>query len=596
MKRKFYQERIRILNNRLTATTKIMRLLSFTRMATFILAIVTLIYVFRFSPAVAVISFLILLFIFGAQVRFYIKKNRARCHIECLIDINRNEFKALNYNFKVFVSGSEYLETSHPYSYDLDIFGEGSLFQSLNRTSTKVGKDKLAMWLSTPGKDPEYIKMKQDSINELSGMIDCRQDFHAAGKQYDESDSDMEILRKWLSEPVYYINKAGYKLLAVLFPLITIAALAASVISSSLFSLFIVLFLMQLTVAGIRLGYNNRVHSAIGKRLDMLRKFKQLFSCIEDEGFKSEILLKLKDELNCQGISANKSINKLAGIVSAFDNRLNILAGIILNGLLLWDIQCLLRLEKWKLRYKNEIPGWFDALGEFDALSSLAAYCFNFPGHIFATAVDKAVLHAVNLGHPLIDKKERVGNDIDISHDNEFIIITGANMAGKSTFLRTIGVNLVLAMCGAPVCAEEFEFRIMDLFTSMRTNDSLQKHESYFYAELKRLKELIEKLRKGEKLFILLDEILKGTNSADKHKGSKVVLEQIIDLNGTGIIATHDLELAKSEEKYPENIKNKCFEVEINGAEIFFDYKLVDGITKKMNATLLMKQMGIIIK
>jgi len=596
MKHKFYLERIKILNMHLGSIKKKLGLLSVTRLITFILAIITLIYILKFSTVLAIASCLILLVLFGAQVKIFIKNNKTKLHIDSLIDINDKEINALNYDYKNFAEGSEYIDTTHPYSFDLDIFGEGSLFQFLNRTSTQTGKDKLALWLSTPELNPENITSKQDSIRELSGMIDCRQDFNASGIQYDESDSDMQLINEWINEPIYYKNKTAFKILSLLFPLFTISALIAAIFSFTFIDLFIILFLMQLFVTVLRLRYNNRIHSIIGKRLDMLRKYKQLFAYIDNEDFKSEILLKLQNKLKYNNNSANKIIGKLAGIVSAFDNRLNILVGVILNGLLLWDIQCIMRLEKWKLKYKNEIPGWFDVLGEFDALSSLATYYFNFPDQVFPIPGEKTVLHAVNLGHPLINEKERVNNNIDIFNENEFIIITGANMAGKSTFLRTIGVNLILAMCGAPVCASKFEFKLMNLFTSMRTNDSLQKHESYFYAELKRLKELIEKLYNKEKLFILLDEILKGTNSEDKQKGSKVVLEQIIRLKGTGIIATHDLELAKSEEKFPEKIKNKCFEIDIDGEEIFFDYKLVDGITKKMNATLLMKQMGILIK
>ena len=596
MKHKFYLERIKILNMHLGSIKKKLGLLSVTRLITFILAIITLIYILKFSTVLAIASCLILLVLFGAQVKIFIKNNKTKLHIDSLIDINDKEINALNYDYKNFAGGSEYIDTTHPYSFDLDIFGEGSLFQFLNRTSTQTGKDKLALWLSTPELNPENITSKQDSIRELSGMIDCRQDFNASGIQYDESDSDMQLINEWINEPIYYKNKTAFKILSLLFPLFTISALIAAIFSFTFIDLFIILFLMQLFVTVLRLRYNNRIHSIIGKRLDMLRKYKQLFAYIDNEDFKSEILLKLQNKLKYNNNSANKIIGKLAGIVSAFDNRLNILVGVILNGLLFWDIQCIMRLEKWKLKYKNEIPGWFDVLGEFDALSSLATYYFNFPDQVFPIPGEKTVLHAVNLGHPLINEKERVNNNIDIFNENEFIIITGANMAGKSTFLRTIGVNLILAMCGAPVCASKFEFKLVNLFTSMRTNDSLQKHESYFYAELKRLKELIEKLYNKEKLFILLDEILKGTNSEDKQKGSKVVLEQIIRLKGTGIIATHDLELAKSEEKFPEKIKNKCFEIDIDGEEIFFDYKLVDGITKKMNATLLMKQMGILIK
>jgi len=204
------------------------------------------------------------------------------------------------------------------------------------------------------------------------------------------------------------------------------------------------------------------------------------------------------------------------------------------------------------------------------------------------------ILDFKKAGHPLIPSATRVDNDIGLKGQGEFVIITGANMAGKSTFLRTVGVNLLLGMAGAPLCAQSARFSPVEIFSSMRTSDSLQKNESYFYAELKRLSELLEKLEKGNTLFIVLDEILKGTNSADKQKGSRIVLEKIIRLNGAGLIATHDLDLAELEKEYPDNLRNKCFEIEMDGDKIHFDYRLYDGITKKMNALLLMKQMGII--
>jgi len=593
MKEKFYTERIKNLSARLNSVNKVINFLSFTRLVTFILAIVVLFYILKFSIILAVTACIILLFAFGIQVRSFIKKNKVKNHLKSLIDINNDEIKALNYKYDQFRNGNEYINTSHPYGFDLDIFGDGSLFQFLNRTSTRPGSDKLALWLSTPDTKREHIIRRQESVKELSARIDCRQDFLATGKQYDESEADMVLINKWLIEPPYYNSKVIFKLLSLLLPVITISMLVTGIIIPVFINFFVLLFLLQLLITGLRLRYNNAIHSIIGKRLDILKKFDGLFACIENEEFKSGILLSLQNKLRHGHISARISINNLASIVSAFDNRLNLLAGIVLNGFLLWDIQCIIRLEKWKVRYRDKIPQWFEVLAEFDALSSLANYHFNFPVHIFPSPVTDIIIDTRDLGHPLIDPRERVTNNFSIINKNEFVIITGANMAGKSTFLRTLGVNLVLAMCGAPVCASNFNFKVIKLFTGMRTNDSLQKHESYFYAELKRLKELIDKLERNEEIFILLDEILKGTNSADKQKGSKAILEKLIKLKGTGVIATHDLELAKCEKKFPANIRNKCFEVQIDGAEILFDYKLTDGITQKMNATLLMKQMGI---
>jgi DNA mismatch repair ATPase MutS len=233
-------------------------------------------------------------------------------------------------------------------------------------------------------------------------------------------------------------------------------------------------------------------------------------------------------------------------------------------------------------------------LGEVDALASLANYAYNNPDHSFPEIIDSGpVIDAVRLGHPLLGRNTRVDNDFSIGSRGQVFIITGANMSGKSTFLRTIALNMVLAMTGAPVCAVEMKFSPVKLFTSMRTTDSLSSNESYFYAELKRLKILKEKLEGGENIFFILDEILKGTNSSDKSSGSLMFLKQLIELGGTGIIATHDISLGGMEKEFPGNVVNKCFEIEIDGQNISFDYILRDGITSKMNAVVLMKQMGI---
>ncbi len=224
---------------------------------------------------------------------------------------------------------------------------------------------------------------------------------------------------------------------------------------------------------------------------------------------------------------------------------------------------------------------------------SFSNYHYNNPDTVFPEFQSgNFSLSAINMGHPLIKSTARVNNDIVIN-EGEFLVITGANMAGKSTFLRTIVVNMILGMCGAPVCAEQFSFIPIQIFTSIRTNDSLHKNESYFYSELKRLKRVIDELKSGNNLFVVLDEILKGTNSKDKHAGSEALLKQFITLKTSGIVATHDVALGKLEESFPENIKNKCFEVDINGSQLSFDYKIRDGISKNMNATILMREMGI---
>jgi len=260
----------------------------------------------------------------------------------------------------------------------------------------------------------------------------------------------------------------------------------------------------------------------------------------------------------------------------------------------MWDLQCILRLEKWKSAYRDQLPVWLEVLGTYDALSSLACFSYNNPGYIFPLFTDKDFsLTACKLGHPLIPALERITNDFKLDRGNSFMLITGSNMSGKSTFLRTCGINLVLGMAGAPVCAENFEFTPSKIYTSMRVTDSLLSRESTFYAELKKLKRIITAFREKENAFVLLDEILKGTNSRDKHFGSEMLIRQLIDYRAAGMIATHDLELGRLEKELKAKIKNYSFEVQIEDAQFIYDYKLKEGVAQTLNATELMRQMGI---
>ncbi|MBN2349243.1 MAG: hypothetical protein JXJ22_10415 [Bacteroidales bacterium] len=589
-----YKKKVQTLEIESNKLKSLLKLIAIWRLVFFTAPIFFLIYSSQLGTFTTITGIVISLVFFVFLIKRYLIITDKKDHKGHLIEINKLEIDALDNKISAFPDGTEYIDPNHPFSLDLDIFGEGSVFQFLNRTITRPGKEKLAYLLSVVNLNPRDIISRQQSVKELSAMLDLRQDFNATGKIAADSDSDLSNLHLWLAEPGIFIQNRIYKFLAFFLPALSLIFLTLTFIDFGFINVLIMILLLQFFVVGIKFKYTNRIHGLIGKRLSMLRKYGKLISFLEDQNYNSPGLNTLKSKLISHSESASKIIQKLARIVSAFDNRLNLLVGFFLNGILLWDIQCMLRLEKWKLSHKNDIPKWLEVLGEYDALLSLSNFYFNNPEFVFPEFSDAVIFKASEIGHPLIPISERVNNSLEIKKEGNFIIITGANMAGKSTFLRTIGANIILGMAGAPVCAASLQFKPMPLFTSMRTNDSLQKHESYFYAELKRLKELIDELKKSNRIFIILDEILKGTNSKDKQLGSQAVLKQIIHRKGTGLIATHDLELAKMEQQFPDKIKNKCFEIEIEGAKIYFDYKLVDGITKKMNASLLMQQMGII--
>jgi len=320
-----------------------------------------------------------------------------------------------------------------------------------------------------------------------------------------------------------------------------------------------------------------------------------MLKVFDNEIFNSDILQNIKKSISDGEISAAVSVQKLGQLINSFDYRLNMIVGLILNGLVLWDFQCIKRLEKWKSDYKAYFATWLDMLGQVDAYVSLGNFAANNPEYVYPSiAGDDNFFTSIELGHPLINEQVRVCNNFEMQQKGTAIIVTGANMSGKSTFLRTLAVNYILAMTGAPVCAKKFIFKPVKLFTSMRAEDSLADNESYFYAELKRLKQLKLLIDNNEPVFFILDEILKGTNSVDKSLGSKMFLTKLIEMGGTGLIATHDISLGELETSFQGKITNKCFEIEIDDGKINFDYILRQGITEKMNAGLLMKQMGIV--
>jgi len=588
-----YNDRVKLFNIQKDKLQKLLIGTSILRFIMFILFIVSIVYLVKefnlFRLVLCLSSFAFFIFL----VIHYIKKTEVLNHYRNLIKINSDEINVLNNQFSDFYDGEDYINREHRYSYDLDLFGKGSLYQYLNRTVTLVGRDLLAKKLENTETSESDILSKQEAISELNEKIDWRHNLLATGYSCPVTNKDNKKIDYWIDKPVYFIKKIFFKLLVIVLPVITVSLLILVIAGEVHFSIFSIFALSQLFVAIIQLRRTNREQQMVSEELRILKNYAKLIYLIENETFNSSLLKNLQNDLRTQGVNAKEAFKKLIRIIDAFDTRLNIFLGFILNATLMWDLYSVMRLERWKLKYGRNVKLWVKIIAEFDVYCSFSNFAYNNPEYAYPNIAENTVMKATELGHPLIPSKKRINNDFEINHLGQIDIVTGANMAGKSTFLRTIGVNILLALNGMPVCASEYTFKIIDLFSGMRTADSLKENESYFYAELKRLKHIIEKLQNGQPTLLLLDEILKGTNSVDKAKGSWKFVEHLISLKATGIVATHDLTLCKIEESYPNNISNKCFEVDIEGQSISFDYKLKSGVTKNMNASLLMKQMGL---
>jgi len=508
-----------------------------------------------------------------------------------VIKICDQELEALSGNYQSFDGGNEFKNAEHPYSSDLDIFGEHSIFCMLNRTVSFIGKIFLADMLQSKGSKSEILK-RQQTIQELHSNSELQMDFRAKGMMLKNNKDEVEEILNWTKQTDVFTKKKTFRLVLIIFPAITLTLLAGSFFFFPV-EFFLVSFISQLLFTGMFLRKINFLHNIVSRKHNMLIHFSSLFEIIESNNFISPGLTELKSSCFNNQRSATLQINRFSNLIRLFDNRLNMLAALLLNGLFLWDLQLCIKSEKWKEQNKEVIEKWFKALAEFDAFISLSNYVFGNPDYVLPEIEDKELIFKFkDISHPLIPLKERVSNSFLLQGEGNIAIVTGSNMAGKSTFLRTIGVNMVLASAGLTVCASEMLFNPVQLYSSMRIGDDLSNRESTFYAELKRLKHILEAVDKHV-VFILLDEILKGTNSADKLTGSKALLRQLASSSSLAVIATHDLALGEMNAEFPEKINNYNFEVEIVNNEFYFDYKLKNGICKIMNATELMKKMGV---
>ena len=584
----FYQKRKTDFEIGLDKVRSKINFVSNLRVLVAILFLITL--YFAFSNVTFFLAAIPLLIFFIFLISKHNKLYDQKIHLENLVKINHLEVQALKGNVSGLLAGTEFIDPHHPYTHDLDIFGEGSLFQAINRGNTINGRLLMAQRLSYPLASAEQILLHQEATQELTSKTDFRQHFQASGMEIDEQRYDREQLLEWVRLPSFLFGSSRIKFLLTVLPMLTVTAVVLAFFITVAKPVAIVLALSQWLILGFYSKKVSEFHEYISRKKNILEKYGRLLHVYGKEKFTSEILKTLTSSAD----EADLKVKSLASLVSNLNARLNFLTNLVVNSLLLYDLQCVYRLEKWKQENSAHLTRWLNVISEAEVLCSLGTFAFNHPTFIYPKISSALIINTEGLGHPLIAEGECVTNDIYIGKGQSVLIITGANMAGKSTFLRTSGVNLVLALAGAPVYAKTFSCPVINLRTGMRTADSLKDHQSYFYAELDRLKTIMDELRSDKPLLILLDEILKGTNSTDKQSGSIALVKQLLPHPCLAMIATHDIVLGDLENQFPQHIKNYHFEANIENDQLSFDYKLKPGIAQTMNATFLMKKMGII--
>lgn len=591
-----YTERLSLTEGQLQQVKKQIFRISMLRLALFIAGIAGLYFFFNQTTLLIIcicLTFLPLFILVKIHNRFFIRKE----WLETQARIIQEELQALSGDYSSFEDGKEYVNPEHPYSFDLDIFGRRSLFQSINRTCTFFGKVRLAEWLQNHLHEKASIEKRQEMVREISEHTLFREQFRVAGLVHHGQSSDAEKIQAWSQSPAQYLHAGWVKTFIWGVPVINSLLLITSLAGWISFSWLGLSFGIFLVLSFGIIKRATYIQETYGKQLKSLNGYARLIALAKAEDWKSAGMQELMERFNLNGQSPIQALQQLSKELDRLDLRNNQFLYVLLEGSIFFQLQEIVRIERWKARYGQHINEWLETVGELDALCSLGTFAYNHPQYTYPELTEKPFCFlATQMGHPLMPASQCVKNDATIPSRPFFLIITGANMAGKSTYLRTIGVNYLLACIGAPVCCEKLKLHPNQLITSLRTSDSLSDNESYFFAELKRLKRIIDLLNQGQQLFIILDEILKGTNSMDKQKGSFDLIRQFMQLKANGIIATHDLLLGSLIKQFPEEIRNYCFEADIKENELTFSYKLREGVAQNMNACFLMKKMGIILQ
>ncbi|MDB5016532.1 MAG: mutS 5 [Mucilaginibacter sp.] len=588
-----YQQRIAFATEKADKYKRLANTYSLLRLGIFALIILaTSFAILRNDFTILAVAFIVLMFGFMWLVSRQSFFEKQKQYYLDLKKINENEAGSIFNYTNIYNNGSRFASDGHYYSADLDIYGNASLFQLINRAATHGGNNKLANWLSAPAKK-ETIQLRQEAVKDLSSKTDWKLDLQARLLfAKNEEENQLQMLFKYLQIPLNLSGEKWLKIYSKLTPYLLLAVFAGGYFYHNLITIGILIGLGNLAIVSLKAEYIKKADMIAGKIGQTLGNYAVVFEKAEQEQWQSPYCVGLIQKLKEGQTSAQ--IKQLAELINKLNYHLNLIVGAIINFIFLWDIRQIIAIENWKRDNHENMEAAFDVLAEFEALISIASLASNYPDWCFPVIFnnDNYTLTAKNLAHPLISINKRIENDYELNDTFKIDIITGSNMAGKSTFLRTIGINTVLALCGAPVCASEMTVSVIQVLTYMRIKDSLNESTSTFKAELDRLQMLLKAVQ-DEKVFFLIDEMLRGTNSVDKYLGSKAVIEQLIRKKAVGMVATHDLQIAELEKTHPDYIRNFYFDIQVKDGEMLFDYKIKHGECKTFNASLLLKQIGI---
>jgi ABC-type multidrug transport system fused ATPase/permease subunit len=494
-------------------------------------------------------------------------------------------------------TGERFASADHPYSDDLDVFGPSSLFQRLDRAETRFGEERLAQWLTGASEPVELrvVRERQVAVKDLSPRTEFRERFSAAGSLASEDKPDPAPFLAWAEGAAPFESAGVWAVVAWILPLLALAGALASVFVRAPAWAWAAPVVAELAILGATARYVGPIAGAVSSREGAFGRFGEMLALVAGTPFEAPLLRAIQSKLRASGAEATLEMARLERILAFLDARNNEVWRFFIGPVLLWDLHCVVALERWRIRAGTHARAWLEAIGDMEALASLAGLAFEQPDYVFPEIVEEPRFDSTALGHPLIAPGKRVANDVALRAPGTALVITGSNMSGKSTLLRAIGVNAVLALAGGPVCARRLVIGPVRVAASMRVRDSLAEGVSRFYAEVRKLKAVIDRARSGRipATLFLLDEVLHGTNSRERLIGARAIVRELVACGAMGGVSTHDLALGDMEKELPGAVVNVHFEEQVAGDRMTFDYKLRPGVVHSSNALRIMRMVGI---